>query len=173
MGIGKDLLAEERDDDIVCPDAIGLDDIVNEDGAIVFIAMESANIRVDADFNKDSFDFAIEHAIGIIKEGIGEIESGVLRAGGELVLLGKEGREGFEIDFGGGSFPSTELRGNISKGGGRSGAKFEQYLFLTTDGSRNTELETRIGGLECEQKGLLMEYFLTDDLFNPLHSIRG
>ena len=78
VAYGVELLAdgascEEGHHDIVGPDAIALNDIVDQDGTIVFIAVEDADVGVDAHTDEFALHLAIEEAVGIVEEGIGGV----------------------------------------------------------------------------------------------------
>lgn len=171
--VGDGVLQEECEDDVVDPDAVEFDDVVDEDWAVVVVAVEDSDVGVDAGFDERAFDFAVEHAVAIVEEGIGDVHGGVLAAGVEAVFFGEEEVEGFEIDFGCDAFPAAEGGGDVGDHFAVDGGDFGAVVFEAADGGGDFVFDDGVVGLHHEEEGLLVFDFLAEDFFDPVECFVG
>ena len=168
---GDDLLAEQHHDYVVDPDAVELDDVIDEHGTVVVVAVHDAHVGVDARLDERALHLAIEHAVAVVEHGIGRVGGRMLASLVKLVLLGQEMIERVEVDFGGQAFPSAQCGGNVAHDDSLGGTDLGAVVLQSMDGLIDQRAKGLVLGGEHEQQRLLVFYLLANHILNPFHSI--
>lgn len=106
--VGDGVLHEEGEDHVVYPHAVEFYHIIHKYWPVVVVAVEHADVGVDAGLDEGSLYLAVKHTVAIVEQGIGDVHGRMLAAGVETVFLWKEKTQDLKIDFGGHAFPAPE-----------------------------------------------------------------